>query len=353
MAPSPSAWKPMPSQLEPFLSPPCQMKTLEPIGFDASLMVASPSATIAPPCNTSMRLSARDTRIEVTALEPPAPFLPTLASISAFALEPRTGPGSLTAAGSVTSPAMVTGVPICVTSVVLNAAARHQLGDAQHGLDAERLGPWQAPERRLDDAADHRVVTDAGFERGIGKACVIAETGVGIDFEDEGRIRPIDAEIDPRVTVESEQAPARERKPLQLGCKFRLFRLDAEIARRAEIRLAARRPLGVVVCDQWRTVAEAMEQRFGDWEYFDAPGPFHHRDGEFPSVDIGLGEMLRAPVRASFGDLAGGVGAARDRARVDSERAVLEHGLDDHPQARIEPRPILRPLGRGQAGMSE
>ena len=63
--------------------------------------------------------------------------------------------------------------------------------------------------------------------------------------------------------------------------------------------------------------------------------------------------MLRFPARAAFGDLAGGVGAARDGVRVDAERAMLEHGLDDHAQARIEPRPVLRPFGRGQAGMSE
>ena len=65
-----------------------------------------------------MRLSARDTRIEVTAFELAGEiaFLPTLVSMVCLALEPRIGPGSFTEAGSLVSPAMMTGVPTCVTA---------------------------------------------------------------------------------------------------------------------------------------------------------------------------------------------------------------------------------------------
>src|SRR4029453_11384465 len=93
--------------------------------------------------------------------------------------------------------------PLLLRRAARAAPAGRRLAKARiAGLDAQRLGPRQAPERRLDDAADHCVVTDAGLERGSGKARVIAETGVRIDFQDEGRVRPIDAEIDPRVTVD-------------------------------------------------------------------------------------------------------------------------------------------------------
>ena len=52
VASSSPAWKPMPSQLEPLGSPPCHTNTFEPIALPGSLMLASPSATIAPFCRT-------------------------------------------------------------------------------------------------------------------------------------------------------------------------------------------------------------------------------------------------------------------------------------------------------------
>ena len=96
----------------------------------------------------------------------------------------------------------------------------------------------------------------------------------------------------------------------------------------------------------FEALVDAELGRFFDGlvEHLDAPGALDHRDGEFPSLDIGLGEMLRAPSQRAFGDRPCGIGAARDRARVEAERAMLEHGLDDHSQTRFEIRAVLRPL---------
>jgi hypothetical protein len=61
-------------------------------------------------------LSARDTRIEVTASGADGENIvsPALDAITFSAVAPRMGPGSATDTGSLWPPAMITGVPICV-----------------------------------------------------------------------------------------------------------------------------------------------------------------------------------------------------------------------------------------------
>jgi hypothetical protein len=64
-------------------------------------MLASPAAMISPFCSTYIFLSARETRIDMTAFGLEGFFFPTLASIVFLAVDPSSGPGSFTAAGSV------------------------------------------------------------------------------------------------------------------------------------------------------------------------------------------------------------------------------------------------------------
>ena len=77
-----------------------------------------------------MRLSARDTRIEVTALELAGEiaFLPTLVSIVSLALEPRIGPGSFTEAESLVSPALRRLCAVCLRLVIAAPGRRKPTG---------------------------------------------------------------------------------------------------------------------------------------------------------------------------------------------------------------------------------
>ena len=63
--------------------------------------------------------------------------------------------------------------------------------------------------------------------------------------------------------------------------------------------------------------------------------------------------MLGAEARAAISDDAGDVGAFNHRTLVESQRAMLPHGLDDEARVGIEPGPVHREAGRRQACLLE
>ena len=90
----------------------------------------------------------------------------------------------------------------------------------------------QASKLVLDDAADHFVIGEPGGYRRSGEARVVADAGIHVHLENEGRAGAIDPEIDARIAVDPEQIPAGDSKPVQFGGKLGLVLLEPESARR-------------------------------------------------------------------------------------------------------------------------
>ena len=130
----------------------------------------------------------------------------------------------------------------------------------------------QASKLILDDTGDHLVIGKPRLDGRSGEARVVADAGIYIDLEDEGRARRVDAEVDARIAVDPEQIPTGDGKPVQLGGKLRLVPLEPNSARRTDKRLTAGGPFGVVIGDQRFAVIETLEHGFADRQQLDPAG---------------------------------------------------------------------------------